>query len=95
MRLINTNLKKYNQLIRIYLLSLNLIVLILRESMLLKKIFFILDPINKYTHWLIFRFMPIAKKAKFTLEQLAKIIFRNNKLMLIKQFDEFFNMLNG
>ncbi len=40
----------------------------------MKKEIPILDPKDKYTHWLISKFTPIAKGARFTLEQLAKLI---------------------
>lgn len=41
--------------------------------MLLKKNS-LLDFIDKYTYWLISKFMLIAKRARFTFEQLAKMI---------------------
>lgn len=47
---------------------------ILKGSMPLKKEIPIFELTNKYTHWLISKFTPISKKAKLTLEQLAKII---------------------
>ena len=40
----------------------------------MKKEIPILDPTDKYTHWLIPKFTPIAKKARLTSERLAKMI---------------------
>lgn len=37
----------------------------------------ILDLSDKYTHWLIPKFTPIAKEARLTSEQLAKKIIRD------------------
>ncbi len=39
-----------------------------------KKEIPILDPIDKYTHWLIPKFTPIAKGARLTPKRLAKMI---------------------
>ena len=40
----------------------------------MKKEIPILYPTNKYTHWLIPKFTPIAKGARLTPERLAKMI---------------------
>lgn len=40
----------------------------------MKKEISIFDSTNKYTHWLIPMFIPIAKEARFTLKRLAKMI---------------------
>ena len=40
----------------------------------IKKEIPILDPTDKYTHWLIPKFTPIAKGARLTPERLAKMI---------------------
>ncbi len=40
----------------------------------MKKKIPILDPTDKYTHWLIPKFTPIAKGVRFTSERLAKMI---------------------
>lgn len=40
----------------------------------IKKEIPILDPIDKYTNWLILKFTPIVKGARLTPEQLAKMI---------------------
>ena len=40
----------------------------------MKKEIPILDPTDKYTHWLIPKFTPIAKEARLTSERLAKMI---------------------
>ena len=40
----------------------------------IKKEVFILDPIDKYSYRLIPKFIPIAKRARLTLERLEKII---------------------
>ena len=40
----------------------------------IKKEISILDPIDKYTHWLIPKFTPIAKGDRLTPERLAKMI---------------------
>lgn len=35
---------------------------------------------DKYTYWLIPKFTPIAKKARFTSERLAKMIIEDNMI---------------
>lgn len=40
----------------------------------IKKKIPILDPTDKYTHWLIPKFTPIVKRARLTPERLAKMI---------------------
>ncbi len=44
------------------------------ESQCYEKKIPILDPTDKYTHWLIPQFTPIAKRAILTPERLAKMI---------------------
>lgn len=43
----------------------------------IKKKVPILDPTDKYTYWLIPKFTSIVKKARFTPEQLGKMIIRD------------------
>ena len=57
----------------------------------MKKEMPILDLTDKYTHWLISKFTPIAKGARFTLEQLAKLII--GKVMSPKEKDMVTEML--
>lgn len=85
MRFLNANFKNYSQFIWIYLISLNLIKVIFRKLILLNKIL-IFDFIDKYTSWLIFKFIQIAKIAKFTLKQLTKIIIEDTITFLKKKF---------
>lgn len=40
----------------------------------IKKKISIFDPTDKYTHWLIPKFTLIAKRARFTIERLGKMI---------------------
>ncbi len=40
----------------------------------MKKEIPILDPTDKYTHWLIPKFTPITKEARLTPERLAKMV---------------------
>ena len=56
---------------------------------IIKKKVFIFNPTDKYRYCLIFKFIPITKRARFTLEQMDKIIIRDEiieqeKKVLIK-----------
>lgn len=44
----------------------------------IKKVILILNPIHKYIYWLIPEFTSITKKARLTLERLAKMIIGDN-----------------
>lgn len=46
----------------------------------------ILDPINKYMHWLILKFIPIAKGSRLTPEQVGKMIIGDNITKQKKKF---------
>ena len=48
----------------------------------IKKEIRIFDPNDKYTHWLIPKFTPIAKGARLTPERLAKMINISRKRSL-------------
>ena len=71
-KLTNAILKKFSKLIWAYLMGLNLMVVTLKASMLFKKSL-IFDFMDKYTHWLISKFMLIVKRARLTLGWLTKI----------------------
>lgn len=43
----------------------------------IKKEILILYPINKYIHWLILKFMQIAKQTRLISDQLAKMMIRD------------------
>ena len=46
----------------------------------MKKEILIFNSIDKYIHWLILKFTLIAKRARFTLERLAKMIIGNGMI---------------
>ena len=58
---------------------------------IIKKETLILDPIDKYTHWLISKFTSIVKGIRFTPEQLEKIII--GKGMTTQKKEVFIEML--
>lgn len=52
----------------------------------MKKEIPIFDLIDKYTYWLISKYILIAKRAKLILKQLAKMIIRNDTIFQKKSF---------
>lgn len=46
----------------------------------MKKEIFIFDFIDKYTYWLIPKYISIAKRTRFIPEQLAKMIIGDNMI---------------
>ena len=63
----------------------------IRKLMLSRKKTLIFDSNNKYTQWLIFKFIPIKKRARCILKQLAKMIIKNG--MTLKEKEVLIKML--